>query len=149
MSGICQAVCLYLCPIPHLRPLRPNACWAGGDGLSSCTPLFSQRAASILAASAGPAFLAYPVSARHPQYYHWATVLIATEPLKRRWNHGCLWQPPVRQQPPQLWPGMSGCGSRGPIIIHTFPSARPALDISSVSGRISKLTAKVALPQFL
>jgi hypothetical protein len=46
-------------------------------------------------------------------------VLIAAELLTRRWNHGSLWRHPVRQQPPQLRPGMSGCGSRGPIIIHT------------------------------
>jgi hypothetical protein len=78
---------------------------------------FSQRD-SILAASAGPAFSSISgLSSTSPVLDHWATVLIATEPLTSRWNHRLLWRLLVRQQPPQLRSGMSGCSSRSPTIV--------------------------------
>jgi hypothetical protein len=42
MGGNCRAQC----PIPYLRLPRPNACWVGGDGLTSCTPLRLEGPAS-------------------------------------------------------------------------------------------------------
>jgi hypothetical protein len=86
MAGVCRALCLYIRPIPYLQPPCPNACWVGGDGLTSCTPLCleGQLAPGCASRASVPSVPGF--SSTSPILDHWTTILTSAEVIIRRWS---------------------------------------------------------------